>query len=378
MIALPEAPTIDTPQAFAALLEKLIDEPLIALDTESSSKYEYYERTCLIQLSTYTQDYVIDPLVLDAEMLHDLTLLTANSDIQIVMHAGDNDIRALKRDFGVSFSCIFDTMHSARILGYRKAGLNHLLKRHFGVKTDKRFQLADWRQRPLSGEQLHYAQMDTHYLPQLYTILKDELIQAGAWDEAQEFFTDLTLTPTKQHTPDENGFWDIRHTADFTPRQWAILRELYLWREGLAQAQNIHVQTILTDEQLRQLADTRLYSTGDLYRSQVLQTNEYKQYAKDILNAHKRGRRAKPPKRHRAKRYTPQEIEIYQHHENLYQWRKERALDRGVDSDIILSKDTLWEIARLQPQSIKDLESVLGAWRLKTYGQELLDIIADA
>lgn len=39
-------------------------------------------------------------------------------------------------------------------------------------QADKRWQLADWRVRPLSAEALHYARMDTHYLLYIYDCLK--------------------------------------------------------------------------------------------------------------------------------------------------------------------------------------------------------------
>jgi len=40
------------------------------------------------------------------------------------------------------------------------------------VQTDKRYQLADWRIRPLPEEMLLYARMDTHYLLYMYDLLK--------------------------------------------------------------------------------------------------------------------------------------------------------------------------------------------------------------
>ena len=47
------------------------------------------------------------------------------------------------------------------------------------MKTDKSFQLADWRQRPLSDEMIKYARMDTHYLLHIYDCLKVELERKG-------------------------------------------------------------------------------------------------------------------------------------------------------------------------------------------------------
>ena len=40
------------------------------------------------------------------------------------------------------------------------------------LQTDKRFQLADWRVRPLKTQMLQYARMDTHYLLHIYDVCK--------------------------------------------------------------------------------------------------------------------------------------------------------------------------------------------------------------
>ena len=40
------------------------------------------------------------------------------------------------------------------------------------MQADKRWQMADWRVRPLSKEALLYARMDTHYLLYMYGRIK--------------------------------------------------------------------------------------------------------------------------------------------------------------------------------------------------------------
>jgi exosome complex exonuclease RRP6 len=69
-----------------------------------------------------------------------------------------------QRDFGLYLVNLFDTGQAARVLGYPSASLAHLLERHVGVSPDKRYQLADWRLRPLPDDMLAYARTDTHYL----------------------------------------------------------------------------------------------------------------------------------------------------------------------------------------------------------------------
>ena len=42
--------------------------------------------------------------------------------------------------------------------------------------TDKKFQMADWRMRPLPQEMIKYARIDTHYMIKIYNELKAKLV----------------------------------------------------------------------------------------------------------------------------------------------------------------------------------------------------------
>lgn len=74
---------------------------------------------------------------------------------------------------------MFDTHEAARQLNYPHRTLAYLLRRFCGIEIDKKFQLADWRIRPLPDELKSYARMDTHYLIYVYHLLKKELRSFG-------------------------------------------------------------------------------------------------------------------------------------------------------------------------------------------------------
>jgi len=163
---------------------QLAQQPFLALDTEANSLHAYREQICLIQLSTGTTDYLLDPLaIVDMDPLGDLL---ANRQIEKILHAAEYDLIGLRRDFGFSVHPIFDTMLAARVAGHEQVGLNHLLQRYLGVHTDKRHQRDDWGRRPLPPESLRYAQLDTHFLGMLRNDLYDELQQLGRLEEARD------------------------------------------------------------------------------------------------------------------------------------------------------------------------------------------------
>src|SRR4030065_1346013 len=96
----------------------LDDQQIIAVDTESNSLFAYREQVCMIQFSTSEADYLVDPMEL--QDLSPLGPIFADPKIEKTFHAAEYDLLCLKRDFGFSFTNLFDTMLAARILG-RKA-----------------------------------------------------------------------------------------------------------------------------------------------------------------------------------------------------------------------------------------------------------------
>jgi ribonuclease D len=117
---LPPATRIETQEDLERLVDTLIDQSLIAIDTESNSLYAYQEQVCLLQLSTRSHDYIIDPLMIDD--MRPLGKLTKSKHIEIVFHAAEYDIMCMKRDFSFEFNNLFDTMMAARICGIKLVG----------------------------------------------------------------------------------------------------------------------------------------------------------------------------------------------------------------------------------------------------------------
>ena len=129
--------------------------PVVAVDTESNSLHAYRERVCLIQISTLVADYVVDPIALPD--LRALAPVFANPGHQKILHAAENDLLCLRRDYQFEFANVFDTMTAARTLGWPQVGLAAILNTRFGVTMDKKYQRSDWGRRPLTSEQLEYG-----------------------------------------------------------------------------------------------------------------------------------------------------------------------------------------------------------------------------
>ena len=85
------------------MADRLMSEPVIAMDTDSDSMYHYREKVCLIQLSSPgTGSVIVDPLS-DADV-SPLGVVMATPGITKVLHGSDFDITSLKRDFRWEFA----------------------------------------------------------------------------------------------------------------------------------------------------------------------------------------------------------------------------------------------------------------------------------
>ena len=83
------------------------------------------------------------------------------------MHGPDFDLRLLRRDLDIGVRGLVDTQVCAALLGEENLGLAHLLESRLGVRLSKKYQRADWAERPLSPEMLEYAADDTRHLDDL-------------------------------------------------------------------------------------------------------------------------------------------------------------------------------------------------------------------
>ena len=368
---------IDTPASLNMLRQALQDEPRLAIDTEANSLYAYQAQVCLIQVSTDEQDYLLDPLPFDRSELDFLGIICADPAVEKVFHAAEYDVMILRRDLGFSFANIFDTMIAARVLGWEQFGLGTILAERYGVKVNKKHQRANWGRRPLTNDLIRYAQMDTHYLLSLRDELHNDLVKGDHLEEAREMFDEVCLAEWNGLDFDPDGYWRIHHVRDLEPREIAVLRDLYLFREEQAQRKNLPVFKVMGDQTLIELAQVQPRSMKELRYKAGLSDVQARRYGNGVLDAIRRGLTADVPSRPRRNGRKADETTI-QRYEALHLWRKERAMQRGVSSEVVASKDALWELARKAPQSMSDLQSLkhLGPWRVKTYGPEVIEVIS--
>ncbi|MDK2980243.1 MAG: ribonuclease [Chloroflexota bacterium] len=361
---------VDQNTALADTLQTLKQTRQVAVDTESNSLYAYQEQVCLIQISAEGEDYVLDGLA-DID-LPALEQVFGDESIEKIFHAAEYDILCLKRDFGFSFHNLFDTMQAARILGYEKIGLSNLLEDLFGVDQGKSFQKANWGKRPLTDEMLYYARMDTHYLHTLRDFLYRKLVEKDLLDLAHEDFERLCrVEPNHKDTPCYATVSGYQHLE---PQELSVLEALCLFRDKLARKYNRPLFKVIGNSALMAVARACPRSLAELRDTQGISIKLVERYADGLLEAVNTG--LKTPPIHLKARKRPSSAYLNRL-DAMKEWRKQAGLKMGVQSDIILPRDILEDIAGAKPANSEELQSLMAEipWRYEHFGAEILTVV---
>ncbi|KAJ1795947.1 exosome nuclease subunit [Coemansia sp. RSA 2399] len=284
---------VDTPEQLQQMMSHLIsDAGEIAIDLEHHNYRSYQGFTCLIQISSRTRDYVVDALALRSELTC-LNQVTADPEKIKVFHGAESDMVWLQRDFGVYVVGLFDTYHASKVLNMQHHSLAHLLRVYCNYDADKKYQLADWRIRPLPTEMMTYARADTHFLLYVYDRLRNELLSRGAAlvghdvgtpgsaafgrlagidiVESAEQPVELTLqrsaqTSLRTYSKDvydaDSGLGAVgwatllrKWKNPFGPAQAAVYRKLHEWRDSCARDEDESTRYVLPNHMLFVVAE---------------------------------------------------------------------------------------------------------------------------
>lgn len=244
------AAVIDTQASLEAFLGVLRAARWVALDTEADSLHSYPEKLCLIQISTESGDYLVDPLAgLDLR-----PLLEALDAHELILHGGDYDLRLLRKHHNFVPAAVFDTMLAARLLGERRFSYQCLVEKYLGVKLEKGSQKANWARRPLTPRMEQYARNDTHYLKPLADKLRRQLELKGRLAWHQEACERLIDESARLSPVDLDSVWRVKGSHGLSGPALAVLRELWHWREREALAAGRPPYFILSHESLVEMA----------------------------------------------------------------------------------------------------------------------------
>lgn len=372
----PECEIITKAERLSEVAAILSRQTELAVDLEMDSLHHYQEKVCLIQVSTRSESWLIDPLA-----LKDLSPLAAplgNPHILVVMHGADYDIRSLHRDFGIEVQNLFDTMLASRFLGIKEFGLAALLKARFGIELNKKYQKADWSKRPLSREMSAYAAADTSDLLALYDQLSAELIAKGRLQWLEE---ECRLVCQARVTEKEGPlFLSCKGAGKLKGRTLAVLEGLLQLRDSQARELDRPPFKVISAETLLEAAEKRPRTLADLSGIKGMTPGQVQRYGDRILAAVSTAL-ALPedqlPRFPRLRRDEPTDGSK-ERLKRLKSWRELHSSSQGLEPGVVAPNWLLEAVADAHPASTADLDGIAGMreWQKGLYGQELLHELA--
>jgi DNA polymerase-1 len=179
---------INTEQALEQALGAISSQPVIGVDTETTSLSPFQGEVRLLQVATPEQSFVIDLLQLPALRNNGLRELLSSAQPVKVFHNAKFDLKMLLHHFDLEVRGLFDTLLASQLIGAGRNegghGLAAVSDRHLGELVDKSMQVSDWSGR-LTEEQYEYAAKDAALMLPLYEKLSSGLRELKLEEVAQ-------------------------------------------------------------------------------------------------------------------------------------------------------------------------------------------------
>jgi ribonuclease D len=293
---------IDSGACLPALAARARETGQLALDTEFMGEGRYRTLLCLVQLAVPWTSAdgasppaggagrieLLDPLQSTLEA-HPLASLLADPQVEIVVHAGRQDIALLRRRFDTPITNIFDTQVAAGFAGMAaQSSYESLLAEFLGVRLAKSASFTRWDARPLSAEQLKYAREDVVHLLELAGQLRARLTASGRLEWALQECEALEQASDERDL--DTIFARLPRIRGLNAASQAIARELVQWREGVAAEQDRTVQGVLGDATLVEIAKRKPSSIRQLEEIRGVGQGTMRRRGANLLEAIGRGR----------------------------------------------------------------------------------------
>jgi ribonuclease D len=350
----------------------------LGIDTEFMSEGRYRPLLCLVQVAVdqpgeAARDILLIDTIGEQPEVAPLAALLADPEIEVVLHAGRQDVGILRRAWNTELTNIFDTQIAAGFAGAgAQTGYGNLLSQILGRRVGKTASYTRWDVRPLTPEQLSYAAEDVAHLLELCDELHSRLTGSGRLEWAREECRRLESASDER---DPETAWErLPRSSSLDPRSRAVARELGAWRERTASSEDRPVGSVVADPALVELARRRPTSHGALEHIRGIQPSTVRRRGDAILAAIERGLRAPPIQREEGRaRSDSADVPLIVLAESLL---RARALEAGLAYELVASRSELELIVGAARRGEPEPEvRTLQGWRRELVGQDLEDLL---
>ena len=364
----------------AELAAQAAAEGRLAIDTEFVSERRYQALLCLAQVAVPDPDApegvrtdVLDPLVEGLDP-GPITEALADPAVEVVVHAGRQDIAILRRTWKTEVTSVFDTQLAAGFLGYgNQEGYESLVRKVLNVRLKGSEGFTRWDRRPLTAQQLAYAADDARCLLALGEELKRRLAEAGRLEWAREECRSLEASDDERTA--ERAYERLPRLGRLDDEQRAVARELAEWRDQLAQGMDRPPAFVLPDQALVELARRMPDDRNGLEHIRGLPSQTVDRRGDKLIEAIRRGKRREPPPAPpeppgRESRDAPL-ISLAQ------ALVRHRSMESGVAVELIATQGELASLVNaLRRGRDGDGVRVSSGWRRELVGDELRELLA--
>jgi len=352
----------------------------LALDTEFVGEGRYRTLLCLIQLAVPGPDgkgktiAVLDPLADDFDGSA-LAGLLADPAVEIVVHAGRQDVALARRVLDTDVRNVFDTQLAAGFAGMgAQSSYDSLLSDVLGVRLAKSASFTRWERRPLSAEQLSYAREDVEHLLELAVELQRRLADSGRLEWAREECQALERASDERDL--ETIFARLPRVRSLSPSARPVARALVQWREQTAERQDRPVQSVLGDAALMEIAKRKPHSTTELEQIRGSGAANLRRRGEDLVAVVKTAGELPPeqvPREQRPPGPRPEDAPLIALCEALL---RARARDAGLAYELLAARADLQAIVACWRSGEGDADvRTLRGWRRELVGSELLALL---
>jgi ribonuclease D len=354
----------------------------IALDTEFMGEGRYRTLLCLVQIAVADgsataegqQIELVDPLVEDLDAAP-LAAVLADPAVQVVVHAGRQDVALVRRRFETEVRNVFDTQVAAGFAGLgAQSSYESLLAEVLGVRVKKGASFTRWDARPLSAEQREYARGDVLHLLALAAELERRLDAAGRLGWAREECEPLERSSDEREL--DAIFARLPRIRGMSPSSRSVARELIEWRERTAARQDRPVQSVLGDAALVELAKRKPSSSKALEQIRGVGGGGAGRRAQELLEVVRRGCE-RPPDSAPAEPRSPTprhgDAPLVALAEALI---RARAREAGLAYELLAARADLQAIVAAHRTGDEEAGvRTLRGWRRELVGAELLELL---
>ena len=360
----------------AALAERcalLAGKPFLAVDTEFIRTDTFYPLAGLLQFNDGEEIFFVDPLQIDD--FSPLKVVFEDESIVKIFHACSEDLQLFKLLIGVMPKPIFDTQIAAALLGYGVSiSYLNIVKEMVGVELNKGETRSDWLKRPLSESQLHYAEQDVIYLPEMYQLLSEQLKQKQryAWlvEDCGVMLSDIDGLDNI-----DNHYFKLKSLWKLDRQGLAIIKELSVWREQEARQRNRPRNHIMKERLIWEVAETKPTNTEKLSLIKEMPARIVREYGGIIIDSVDdvcgRDKESYPPLH--PKPLPSSEMVMLKKLKSVTQGIADQL---GISVEILMKKRDYEELVRTGLESNRyQLPKGLSRWRKELLAEPLLQVL---